>query len=604
MKFLTFLEKGEERSGIQTTRPGSGAQIIIDISLAVSLLRSERSRLWWITGWRGPWGGWTAPESVIDIARYGKTAVVALEELEKIFWQYARSADGLKAEGALRNPAAITWLPPIPEPPAVFFFHNNSTTCLQVQFKGMGRRQVFHTRTRPLTSLVGHHDFIPTDEEGFVKTDLELGFVSGPPAHAVPEEKIMDHVFGYTICTDGAQNLYRKKHLERSETHRMDHKRAVAGCGKAMDACGAFGPVIVTADELGDPTDLKGAISVNDIPRAHMGTSGYLDTVPEIMEYFSRIMTVQPGTIFAMGAAGFDGFPMVAELRQPGRTIVQLELDRIGKLENTLAYPDEPEGKALSGKSPYAWRRNKLRLQPDRLAGLEPGDIPGKTRQLWATTFNHGNNPEDKIPAPYLYPRSSLHPAFNPIRLPKPCRTARISVQLAVVVGPDIIYRADRAEVSGALLGHAILVGVQDLGVADGFPKDPTEASTMFAYHMACFGDGYHRMGSVAPSDAAGDLFEGEIALEIDGIGRAEAQVSDYACDPADIVEWITMGITLLPADIVSLGASKAVLDVPLSEGARTERKLKAIIGNLAPIETVLVDERDPNYSEWGGLRI
>ena len=75
-------------------------------------------------------------------------------------------------------------------------------------------------------------------------------------------------------------------------------------------------------------------------------------------------MMVQPGTIFAMGAAGFDGFPMTAELRQPGRTVVQLELDRIGKLENTLAYPDDPERQELSGKSSYAWRRNNLQLPP------------------------------------------------------------------------------------------------------------------------------------------------------------------------------------------------------------------------------------------------
>ena len=173
-----------------------------------------------------------------------------------------------------------------------------------------------------------------------------------------------------------------------------------------------------------------------------------------------------------------------------------------------------------------------------------------------------------------------------------------------MVVGPETIFQAKQENVSAALLGQAIIVGVQDLGVAEGFPDDPVEGSWMFAYLMGSFGDGCHSVGPVAPSDSAGSLFKGAITLEIEGIGQVNAEVSDYACSPARLIQWVTMGITLLPADLVSLGSSKAVLDIPLADGDVPERTLKASIGSLPPIETVLIDNRDAAFAQWNGLKI
>ena len=131
MKLLTFLRDGSERVGILTTRPSEGAEeapreVVIDIARAVEVLDAQRKtgHLWWVTSWAGPWGEWTAPADMIDIARYGHASVQALEDLEKHLWNYARSSDGAWAACALVDPTEITWLPPIPEPPAFFFFHN------------------------------------------------------------------------------------------------------------------------------------------------------------------------------------------------------------------------------------------------------------------------------------------------------------------------------------------------------------------------------------------------------------------------------------------------------------------------------------------------
>ena len=92
--------------------------------------------------------------------------------------------------------------------------------------------------------------------------------------------------------------------------------------------------------------------------------------------------------------------------------------------------------------------------------------------------------------------------------------------------------------------------------------------------------------------------------ITVNDIQRAHMHTSDYACSPARLIEWVAVGITLLLADLVSLGSGKAVLDIPLADGDVPERTLKASIGSLPPIETVLIDNRDAAFAQWNGLKI
>ena len=81
-----------------------------------------------------------------------------------------------------------------------------------------------------------------------------------------------------------------------------------------------------------------------------------------------------------------------------------------------------------------------------------------------------------------------------------------------------------------------------------------------------------HEVGD--PTDLMG-------VITVNDIQRAHMHTSDYACSPARLIEWVAVGITLLLADLVSLGSGKAVLDIPLADGDVPERTLKASIRNL-----------------------
>ena len=415
----------------------------------------------------------------------------------------------------------------------------------------------------------------------------------------------MDHVFGYTVCWDGSTGLYGHLYAQRCPEKRPHHGRARANLEKSIDLNGVFGPVIVTANEVGNPHDLLGYLYMNDIRRGRGHTGALLDPIHDILELFSRVMTVQPGTLFAMGAAGFDGYPVTPDMRRPGPNSLRVEIERIGTLENRLVYPDEPEGLDLKGTSPYLWRRRRLGLPGADMPDLSPEDIPETSRQLWATHVNFGTSVQDRTPSPYCYPCSSVAPANRPIVLPVNCGPARVSVHLAGVVGTRPLYQVNREDVKGQLLGIVAIIGVQDLGFTETFANDPAEASSMFAHYMSCFGDGYHTVGQVLPSAQVSANFEkAAITLTIEGAGAARGRVSDYACDLSGLVEWITMGITLLPADLVSLGASHAEVDLPIGSRPGSPISIRAQIEGLPPIETTIKDERDPSYPPWRGFPI
>ena len=94
--------------------------------------------------------------------------------------------------------------------------------------------------TRYASSLVadGAPLVRPTASEKY-DYESELVAVIGRSARNVPASRALDHVIGYSILNDGSLRDFQKKGGQWT-------------LGKNFDASGAFGPEIVTADELPD----------------------------------------------------------------------------------------------------------------------------------------------------------------------------------------------------------------------------------------------------------------------------------------------------------------------------------------------------------------
>ncbi len=140
--------------------------------------------------------------------------------------------------------------------------------------------------------------------------EVELTVVIGKKARNVPKARAYEYVFGYTLGID-MTILEKEPKGERSRR-------------KSHDTFAPIGPVVVTADELGDPHNLNIKLWANGELRQNDNTGTMDLKVDDLIEYASSVMTLHPGDLIMTGSPGgakqvHDGDKLVAELEKVGR---------------------------------------------------------------------------------------------------------------------------------------------------------------------------------------------------------------------------------------------------------------------------------------------
>ena len=140
------------------------------------------------------------------------------------------------------------------------------------------------------SAIMGPNDDveIPRDSK---KTDweVELGVVIGRHAKYVSVESALDHVAGYCVVNDLSEREFQ---LERSG--QWDK-------GKGCDTFGPIGPWLVTKNEIADPQNLHLWLEVDGRRFQNGNTKTMVFTVPFLVSYLSRFMSLHPGDIISTG---------------------------------------------------------------------------------------------------------------------------------------------------------------------------------------------------------------------------------------------------------------------------------------------------------------
>ena len=163
---------------------------------------------------------------------------------------------------------------------------------------------------KPPSSLCGASDDIvlPALQERRIDHECELAIVIGKRCRDVPRERWAEVIFGYSCLMDI---------VVRGKEERVARK--------AYDTFCPVGPWIVSADELGDPSNLRGRLWVNDELRQDANTRDLVLDIPGMIEVASHIMTLEPGDIIAAGTPAGVG-PL------KGGDVVRIEFERIGSM--------------------------------------------------------------------------------------------------------------------------------------------------------------------------------------------------------------------------------------------------------------------------------
>jgi fumarylpyruvate hydrolase len=169
---------------------------------------------------------------------------------------------------------------------------------------------------KPSTALVpnGGRVRLPVGG-GPVHHEVELVVAIGKTGTAIPENRAMDHVLGYAVGLDLTLREVQARAKERGEPWCLS---------KGFDGSAPVSE-IVPRDEVGDGSGLDIRLEVNGEIRQRGNTSQMMRTVPELIAFASRWITLERGDLL------FTGTPAGVGPVQPGDHLVA-RIDTIGTL--------------------------------------------------------------------------------------------------------------------------------------------------------------------------------------------------------------------------------------------------------------------------------
>lgn len=151
----------------------------------------------------------------------------------------------------------------------------------------------------------------------------ELAVIIGKRSRYVTPEQAMQRVAGYSCYNDGSVRDWQR------------HSQQFAP-GKNFPKTGAFGPWLVTTDELPDISaqTLKTRLNGEEVQNATL--DDLIFNVPELVSYCSSFITLEPGDVLITGTTGGVGAFHKPPLWMKAGDKVEIEISGIGILRNGI----------------------------------------------------------------------------------------------------------------------------------------------------------------------------------------------------------------------------------------------------------------------------
>jgi len=160
---------------------------------------------------------------------------------------------------------------------------------------------------------------------GRIDHEAELAVVIGQTGSKIPLSAARDYIAGYTLFNDVTARDMQIADMKKSDPWFLS---------KSFDTFGPIGPGIVPRDRIADPQHLEIKLKVNGEIRQHSNTSKMIFSIPEIIAYISRYVTLNAGDIISTGTP--EGISPLAD-----GDMVEVEIEQIGLLRNfAVTIPD------------------------------------------------------------------------------------------------------------------------------------------------------------------------------------------------------------------------------------------------------------------------
>ena len=151
----------------------------------------------------------------------------------------------------------------------------------------------------------------------------ELAVVIGKQGRHIPASRALEHVAGYSCYNEGSVRDWQR------------HTSQFLA-GKTFAGTGAFGPWLVTADEIPDPARLILETRLNRQRVQHTTTDLMITSIPEQIAYISTMLPLLPGDVIVSGTPGGVGLKRSPQLFMRPGDIAEVAISGIGVLRNPV----------------------------------------------------------------------------------------------------------------------------------------------------------------------------------------------------------------------------------------------------------------------------
>lgn len=215
------------------------------------------------------------------------------------------------------------WIAPVPRP--------GKLVCIGLNYRDHAAESKMAIPERPVvfskfTSAViapGEPVVLPA-ESAQVDYEAELAVVIGRRAKRVKAADALDYVLGYTCFNDVSARDFQ---FADGQWQR----------GKSCDTFAPMGPAIVTTDVVSDPHQLSIKLVLNGNTMQDSNTNQLIFSVPELIEFLSQTIMLEPGDVIATGTPAGVGFARTPPVFLKPGDKMEVVIEKVGRLNNPVA---------------------------------------------------------------------------------------------------------------------------------------------------------------------------------------------------------------------------------------------------------------------------
>jgi 2-keto-4-pentenoate hydratase/2-oxohepta-3-ene-1,7-dioic acid hydratase in catechol pathway len=214
----------------------------------------------------------------------------------------------------------VILLPVIPNPARILCVGLNYAEHVREANRQVTEQPTLFLRLPQSQAAHGQDILLPL-ESSQLDYEGEIAVVIGKAGRRIAESDAMAHVAGYACYNDASVRDWQAATTQWT-------------AGKNFPATGAFGPWLLTTDEVDGVMTLVTRVNGQEVQRAT--TAQMIHGIARQIAHASAFTTLEPGDVIVTGTPGGVGMKRTPPLWLRDGDIVEVEVDAIGVLRNRV----------------------------------------------------------------------------------------------------------------------------------------------------------------------------------------------------------------------------------------------------------------------------